>query len=667
MTQRTKRKIVFLAANSSYSHTNLAALYLQAFTGDMGFGWTTVEMVATEDFHPALHRIVQLKPDVIAATFYLFNRKAVLSILHRYRLIDPKCRIIAGGPEFLGDNRHFFAVDRCVDGAIRGEGETAFRQLLTDIDHPDRWRNVPGFCGMVGGEYVDNGMATEITDLDDIPSPFALLTGEPHEMPLPHRRRGRTRLSVPTLKQATAATASDGLLWKGKPFLQLETSRGCRNSCAFCTSGASGTVRHFSIERVRTDLNLIRKTGVHNVRIVDRTFNENRSRCVELILMFRNEFADMDFHLEIDPSLIGPDVLQAMAGGEECGKWNVESGKSNTGLTESLQKAGRRVPTAPHVKTELSNLNRGEQRPARLHMDVGIQSFGESVLKESGRRGTAKSAALGLKALCGLGSVEVHADLIAGLPGATHGQTLKDLRQLVSLRPAEIQLELLKLLPGTRLSADRRKFGIIAASEPPYEVLKTRDMTAGDIHSARLLSKLVDWFYEPASLRETIWQANDTMPGFWKKLVEFAGARTQETNVEHRAFNIERPTGWAKPSLENRFRLMDEFLAETGENTKCVTPAGRHRHEQVTSDSLRQRLHYSWLKYGLSPNGGICEARPWKDEVPADAELIEGDAGAEICRMFIADIGRTYIFAYGRKDVDRKAVAVWRVGGEMPK
>ena len=125
------KKVIFLAANSSYSHTSLAALYLQAFTADMGFDWTTVELVATEDFQPALHRIVQLEPDVLAATFYLFNRQAVMSVLRRYKLIDPKCRIFAGGPEFLGDNRIFLTAHRCIDAAIRGEGETTtqFRYL----------------------------------------------------------------------------------------------------------------------------------------------------------------------------------------------------------------------------------------------------------------------------------------------------------------------------------------------------------------------------------------------------------------------------------------------------------------------------------------------------------------------------------------------------------
>ena len=50
--------------------------------------------------------------------------------------------------------------------------------------------------------------------------------------------------------------------------------------------------------------------------------------------------------------------------------------------------------------------------------------------------------------------------------------------------------------------------------------------------------------------------------------------------------------------------------------------------------------------------------------MPADAKLVEGDSGAEICRMFAADIGYTYIFAYGRTDVNRKAVAVWKMGAK---
>lgn len=609
-----KQSIVFLAVNSSYSHTNLAALYLRAFTGDMGWDWTTVELVANEDIHKAVDKIDAIRPDVLAATFYLFNRNSVLSVLRRYKALHPKCVILAGGPEFLGNNREFLTCEPCIDGAVRGEGEVAFRLLLESINQPSRWRNIPGFCGMAGGRYVDSGTAAEVADLDSIPSPFELLA------------------------------------WSGsKPFLQLETSRGCRNRCAFCTSGASGAVRHFSIGRVRSDLELIRKAGVRSVRIVDRTFNENRSRCVELLRMFREEFGDMSFHLEVDPALLGPEILRAM-GGTECGTWNMERGTRKKGIRRSRAEVAEsdcRTWTAqndmPAPDSPAAGLAKAHVHPT-LHLDVGVQSFGATVLKTAGRRGSVKGTIQGLKALCSLGGVAVHADLIAGLPGATIQQTFYDLNRLVSMRPAEIQLELLKLLPGTRLSNERKRFGVVAAPEPPYEVLKTRDMSPIEIHKARLLCKLVDWFYEPESLRETIWAANAELPLFWQQLAEFCSPK---------------PGPWAAHSLETRFRLLDEFLAGTWAAQDHNKGTGTMSGEQRVTAALRQRLRYAWLRHGLSPSSDFCNARPWKEPVPADAKFIEGDRNAEVCRMFSADLGETYIFAYGRKDVDRKAVAVW--------
>ncbi|MEI6972192.1 MAG: radical SAM protein [bacterium] len=559
-------KVVFLAANSSYSHTSLAAMYLRAFTADMGIDWTTVELVATEDFHPALRRIAQLKPDVLAATFYLFNRNAVLSVLRRYRLLDPECRIVAGGPEFLGDNRDFLTREHCIDAAVRGEGERAFRQLLGCIAAAKPWHGIQGFCGMVNGKYVDNGLAEQPLDLDDIPSPYG----------------------VPTRK----------------PFLQLETSRGCGNRCAFCTSGTSGGTRYFSISRVQSDLKKIRKAGVRSVRIVDRTFNGNRRRCIELLRMFRQEFGDLAFHLEIDPALAGPEVLGEMAG-----------------------EVGREVAHAGHGSDSSS---------PDLHLDVGMQSFNPAVLEASGRRGGARAAIKGLEALCGLRGVAVHADLIAGLPGATLRDTLNDLRRLVALRPAEIQLELLKVLPGTRLQSQGARTGIVASPEPPYEVLRTGTMSDSEIYTSRMLCRLVDWFYEPKALREAICRSSDSIPSFWRKLVTFCSPRF---------------AAGAAPSLANRFRLLDEFLA--------AHPA--RDGERHTTPDPRHLLRYAWMKHGLGSADNFCGARPWKEPVPADAVLVEGDATAEVCRMFIADIGRTYIFAYGRTDVERHAVAVWKM------
>ena len=117
------------------------------------------------------------------------------------------------------------------------------------------------------------------------------------------------------------------------------------------------------------------------------------------------------------------------------------------------------------------------------------------------------------------------------------------------------------------------------------------------------------------------------VPGFWPEFCKFCMAR---------------PGLWMKPSLANRFALLKEFFDANGD-TRLV-----------------HALQYAWMKHGLGPGGGICEAKPWKKDVPPDAVLVEGDAGAEVAHWHALELDRTHLFGY-RRGRCREAVVVYRL------
>ncbi len=540
--------LVFLSVLASYSHTNLAAWSLRASLEQAGLlgarGWTWRELEATrnDSLSAVLIRLVRLQPAVLAATFYLFNRSWLLALLSRFKALVPQCRVVAGGPEFLGDNRSFVSRHPFIEAVIRGEGETALAAWLSRVERPQTWRKVQGFCGRVRGRYVDNGLAAPVEKLDALPSPYP-----------------------------------GNLAAFRKPFILLETSRGCANRCAFCTS-AGVPVRAVSLDRVRRDLRLIAAQGVPEVRVADRTFNDRPARCLPLIRMFRDEFKPLRFHLEIDPARLTPAILRELAAAE----------------------------------------------PGRFHLEAGIQTLQAKVLRSLARQGTAGRLLAGTARLCGQRNLETHVDLIAGLPGAALKDVFHDLQTLLPLQPGAIQLELLKLLPGTRLDRERARWGIIAAPEPPYEVLQTATMSAVEVDTARILANLVDWFYNAQELREVVLLAGRLLPRFWEELVDFSRDRHGEV---------------AAPSLENRFRQLHELFRGK--------PA-----------ALTHALHYAWMKHGFSAQHGICSAGVWKGKVPEDAVLLEGDAAAFSARRFLVSLAQPTLFAYGH---ERRAVAVYRL------
>ena len=415
-------KILWIDLNSSYAHSSLAlpALHAQIMT-DPSIEWEIVSATINENTGMIVDEIYRHRPDILAATTWLFNHEQLMHVASRVKALLPEACLVLGGPEFLGDNEEFLRKNLFVDCVFRGEGEEVFPQWLTCWNHPEQWHTVPGLCYLTPNkEYKDNGIARVLNFAGLVP---------------PEQSRFFN--------------------WS-KPFVQLETTRGCFNTCAFCVSGGEKPVRTLSIESIRERLQLIHAHGIKNVRVLDRTFNYNPRRAKELLRLFLEFHPDIRFHLEIHPAL----------------------------LSEEL-------------KEELSLLPKG-----LLHLEAGIQSLREPVLEKSRRMGKLSDALDGLRFLCALPNMETHADLIAGLPLYHLHEIFEDVRTLAGYAAGEIQLESLKLLPGTEMRRRAEELGIKYSPLPPYEVLQTHEISVSELQTARQLSRLLDGFYNTPA-----WQA----------------------------------------------------------------------------------------------------------------------------------------------------------------
>ena len=415
-------KILWIDLNSSYAHSSLAlpALHAQIMT-DPSIEWEIVSATINENTGMIVDEIYRHRPDILAATTWLFNHEQLMHVASRVKALLPKTCLVLGGPEFLGNNEEFLRKNPFVDCVFRGEGEEVFPQWLTCWNHPEQWHTVPGLCYLTPNkEYKDNGIARVLNFAGLVP---------------PEQSRFFN--------------------WS-KPFVQLETTRGCFNTCAFCVSGGEKPVRTLSIESIRERLQLIHAHGIKNVRVLDRTFNYNPRRAKELLRLFLEFHPDIRFHLEIHPAL----------------------------LSEEL-------------KEELSLLPKG-----LLHLEAGIQSLREPVLEKSRRMGKLSDALDGLRFLCALPNMETHADLIAGLPLYHLHEIFEDVRTLAGYAAGEIQLESLKLLPGTEMRRRAEESGIKYSPLPPYEVLQTHEINVSELQTARQLSRLLDGFYNTPA-----WQA----------------------------------------------------------------------------------------------------------------------------------------------------------------
>lgn len=432
-------KILWLDLNSSYAHASLAlpALHAQVMH-DPSLEWGVVSATINENPGMTAGEVVRRAPDILAATCWLFNHEVLMHVISRVKAMLPRCVVALGGPEFLGHNEDFLRTNRFVDCVFRGEGEETFPQWLACWQQPKEWTRITGLCFLdAEGQYHDNGLS-RVMAFDKLVNP----------------------------------EQSPFFNWS-KPFVQLETTRGCFNTCAFCVSGGEKPVRTLSVEAIRERVRLIHEKGIRNIRVLDRTFNYQSHRAKALFDLFR-EFPDMRFHLEIHPAL----------------------------LSEEL-------------KQELASMPKG-----LLHLEAGIQSLHEEVLTVSRRAGKLADALEGLRYLCALDNMETHADLIAGLPLYHLSQIFDDVRTLAEYRAGEIQLESLKLLPGTEMRRRAEELGICYSPLPPYEVLQTREITPDELQTARQLSRLLDGFYNAPAWQEITRRLTVEEPDFLTRFLD---------------------------------------------------------------------------------------------------------------------------------------------------
>ena len=541
-------KILWLDLNSSYAHSSLAlpALHAQV-KEDIDMEWEIVSATINENIGMIVDEIYRHQPDIIAATCWLFNHEALMHITSRVKALLPHACLILGGPEFLGENESFLRRNPFVDCVFRGEGEEEFPRWLKVWNQPEEWSTITGLCYLdANQQYQDNGLA-RVLPFDQLVSP----------------------------------EESEFFNWS-KPFVQLETTRGCFNTCAFCVSGGEKPVRTLSMEAIRQRLEIIHQHGIKNVRVLDRTFNFNPRRAKELLQLFLEFHPHIRFHLEIHPALLSEDL-----------------------------------------KAELQQLPEG-----LLHLEAGIQSLREPVLEKCKRLGKLNDALEGLQFLCSLDNMETHADLIAGLPLYRLNEIFEDIRILAEFQAGEIQLESLKLLPGTDMRRRANELGIQYAPMPPYEVLRTEDITPEELQVARRLSRLLDAFYNTPAwqslTRELI--LNDTT--FLHHFLDYL----TEANL------IDQPM-----SLEKRGLVLYEYCK-------------KHRPDYQIKASI------AWIEAGMSLKKQPAERVKTKHQVPPEHwEVLEGHYHEKLKLCFLpTDTENTHGYWFGFETETQRITPVFK-------
>jgi anaerobic magnesium-protoporphyrin IX monomethyl ester cyclase len=237
-----------------------------------------------------------------------------------------------------------------------------------------------------------------------------------------------------------------GLVDLNRGLVYYESSRGCPYRCSFCLSASSNRVRSFSMERIRADLGLLMEQQVKVIKFVDRTFNYDAVRTREIFRYILEHNRSSTFHFEIGAHLLDESTLQLL-----------------------------------------------EQVPSGVfQFEIGVQAILPETLQRVSRTMSLELLADNVRALSKRTNIHLHLDLVAGLPGGGLTELFDAIDWTYALGADHLQIELVKLLPGTPLRRQAEELNICYDQTPPYGVLSTAEWSFPELERVRGISRLND-------------------------------------------------------------------------------------------------------------------------------------------------------------------------------
>ena len=230
----------------------------------------------------------------------------------------------------------------------------------------------------------------------------------------------------------------------------IESSRGCPFSCSYCLSSACKTMTYIPLERVFYELEQLVLSGAKVIKFVDRTFNLTDQRTLA-IWEHLLKYADTPvvFHFEVAPDLLTGKQLELL----------------------SLMPLGL------------------------IQIEAGLQSVHTSTLHEIDRMMNVEQAITNMQKVLLTGNVHLHADLIAGLPGEDLVRFTESVNVLSRVMPHHLQIGFLKLLRGTKMWQDAKKYNFIERFYAPYEVIASDALPVYEMLKIKDLEETVERFY----------------------------------------------------------------------------------------------------------------------------------------------------------------------------
>ena len=478
-------KILLTTLNSKYVHSNLALKYLYTVVAGEYSDVEIREFTINQDLSYIYTELVRANYDMVCFSCYIWNIEKIKELAENLKMARPALKICLGGPEATAAGPGFMVENPWADYILCGEGEYPFYrlcQVLADseaheCDPPpeELLQTVPGliYRGFDGKTYVNEQM--EPMDFNHIPFPYSILDCE-----------------------------SDQVVY-------YESVRGCPFRCSYCLSSIEKTMRPLHLDRVKAELGYFLHKKVMQVKFIDRTFNYDRQRAMEIFrYLMENDNGKTNFHFEICGDLLDKATLDLLKGARE-------------GL---------------------------------FQFEIGIQSCNPETLLAVNRKENVYPILYNVEQLMKMGNIHIHVDLIAGLPYETWELFARSFNKVYALQADMLQLGFLKVLGGTPIWEQREQYGIVYRKKAPYEVIRTDFMSAEELSALHMIENMLDIYYNRGGFRRTleylIAEVGKNAFGFYEALADFY----YQSDFQHR-----------NRKKEDQYRILRKFAYTLSEET----------------------------------------------------------------------------------------------------
>ena len=310
-------KILLVAINAKYIHTNPAVYLLRANAGRFRKDVKIREFTINQSLDDILQGIVEEKPAFIGFSCYIWNIDMVKQLIRECKKLLPDTLLWLGGPEAEAGAESLLLEYPQVGGVMYGEGEKTLPKLL-------------GYFLEIH-TFKTCGKNVKYKELQDIPG-IIFRTEDGVLRTSPAKPVNLDKLVFPYDEEVLEQT-------RGK-ILYYESSRGCPFHCSYCLSSEDNYVRFRSVDKVKEDLKVFLDAKIPQVKFVDRTFNSNHARMTELLrFMLEQDNGVTNFHFEIGGDLLTEDEL-ALLGQFRPGAVQLEIGVQTTN-PEVMERIGR--------------------------------------------------------------------------------------------------------------------------------------------------------------------------------------------------------------------------------------------------------------------------------------------------------------------------------------